>query len=404
MRLVSRWGVILLSLLGLGLLGQGQSLRWLEHAFRHPAHPTEAYGVSWDGRVVVGRMPQRVNCPEPPCGYTGTAFRWEVVANRVPDLFHGCDHCNSFNTTARAVSSAGDVIVGGPPGFRWEVEVQDFTMWYESGVAYGVSGDGRVVVGQQPFRGQAFRHVWGQPIERLGTLGGAQSEAWDSSWDGSVVVGRAQDAQGNWRAFRWTAETGMQDLGVLFDTHWAGVAAAVSADGTIVVGWTHGFTTRAFRWQRAVGMQALRAFPDGGNTFAQDVSADGRIIVGWAQVGMEERAVRWRADGVIEDLNVVFASLLQPGEVLRRTNGVSADGRYLVGWGERGGVVAAFWLDTRLTGDVNGDECVDDGDLLRVLFAFGQVGSGLPEDVDEDGMVWDSDLVLVLQHFGRGCR
>jgi len=95
--------------------------------------------------------------------------------------------------------------------------------------------------------------------------------------------------------------------------------------------------------------------------------------------------------------------------VLREVTGISADGRFLVGMGTRrvpnqGGINFYFLLDTRVTGDVDGNECVDDGDLLRVLFAFGQVGSGLPEDVDEDGMVWDSDLVLVLQHFGRGCR
>jgi hypothetical protein len=33
-------------------------------------------------------------------------------------------------------------------------------------------------------------------------------------------------------------------------------------------------------------------------------------------------------------------------------------------------------------GDVDGNGCVDDADLLAVLFAFGQSGSGLPEDVN----------------------
>ncbi len=54
-------------------------------------------------------------------------------------------------------------------------------------------------------------------------------------------------------------------------------------------------------------------------------------------------------------------------------------------------------------GDVNGDGCVDDADLLAVLFAFGSTGSGLPEDVNGDGVVDDADLLTVLFNFGSGC-
>ncbi|GBC93659.1 hypothetical protein HRbin15_02160 [bacterium HR15] len=54
-------------------------------------------------------------------------------------------------------------------------------------------------------------------------------------------------------------------------------------------------------------------------------------------------------------------------------------------------------------GDVNGDDCIDDADLLRVLFAFGQTGTDLPEDLNGDGVVDDADLLLVLFNFGRGC-
>jgi len=54
-------------------------------------------------------------------------------------------------------------------------------------------------------------------------------------------------------------------------------------------------------------------------------------------------------------------------------------------------------------GDVNGDGCVDDADLLAVLFAFGQTGDRLPEDVNCDGVVDDADLLTVLFNFGTGC-
>jgi fibronectin-binding autotransporter adhesin len=53
--------------------------------------------------------------------------------------------------------------------------------------------------------------------------------------------------------------------------------------------------------------------------------------------------------------------------------------------------------------DINRDGCVDDADLLAVLFAFGQTGSGLPEDTNCDGVVDDADLLSVLFAFGSGC-
>lgn len=55
-------------------------------------------------------------------------------------------------------------------------------------------------------------------------------------------------------------------------------------------------------------------------------------------------------------------------------------------------------------GDVDNNGCVDDGDLLAVLFAFGQSGNNLGRvDVNCDGMVDDADLLTVLFNFGRGC-
>ncbi len=53
-------------------------------------------------------------------------------------------------------------------------------------------------------------------------------------------------------------------------------------------------------------------------------------------------------------------------------------------------------------GDVNRSGCVDDADLLEVLFAFGSTGS-LLADVNCDGIVDDGDLLIVLFNFGTGC-
>ncbi|OYT75348.1 MAG: hypothetical protein CFK49_03650 [Armatimonadetes bacterium JP3_11] len=53
-------------------------------------------------------------------------------------------------------------------------------------------------------------------------------------------------------------------------------------------------------------------------------------------------------------------------------------------------------------GDITRDGCVDDADLLTVLFAFGTTGSH-SADVNCDHLVDDADLLEVLFQFGTGC-
>jgi hypothetical protein len=54
-------------------------------------------------------------------------------------------------------------------------------------------------------------------------------------------------------------------------------------------------------------------------------------------------------------------------------------------------------------GDLDGNGCVDDADLLQVLFAFGQRGADLAADLNGDALVDDADLLQVLFAFGEGC-
>jgi|FaiFalFF_MnMetaG_3_1042247.scaffolds.fasta_scaffold04720_5 hypothetical protein len=65
-----------------------------------------------------------------------------------------------------------------------------------------------------------------------------------------------------------------------------------------------------------------------------------------------------------------------------------------------GGATRVDW-QFPYAGDINGDDVIDDADLLAVLFAFGQTGSNLAEDVNGDGTVDDADLLTVLFNFGQ---
>jgi hypothetical protein len=108
----------------------------------------------------------------------------------------------------------------------------------------------------------------------------------------------------------------------------------------------------------------------------------------------------------MEDLNITYASLLRDGSVLRLATAISPDGRYIVGYGYSAviGRTEAFLLDTGfpLRGDVDRNGCVDDGDLLQVLFAFSERGYR-NEDINWDGTIDDADLLIVLSNFGSGC-
>jgi probable HAF family extracellular repeat protein len=79
-------------------------------------------------------------------------------------------------------------------------------------------------------------------MQDLGTLpGGGGSEATGVSADGSVVVGSARNAAGKWRAFRWTAAGGMEDLNLTYahlltDSSVLLEANAISPDGRYIVG------------------------------------------------------------------------------------------------------------------------------------------------------------------------
>ncbi len=145
----------------------------------------------------------------------------------------------------------------------------------------------------------------------------------------------------------------------------------------------------------------------GTQSAATDVSADGSIVVGWFYNNAQMyRAFRWRRNHPIEDLNISYANLLTNGSILWSANAISPDGRYIVGWGYNATAAReeAFLLDTGfpLRGDVDRNGCVEDADLLRVLFEFGRQGYR-NEDLNWDGTVDDADLLTVLFNFGSGC-
>lgn len=296
-----------------------------------PAIPNphvRAYDVN-DHGVVVGSAtasPSAVN-----------AFRWTLEGG-----FEDLGSLAGFGTNVRSyaygVSDDGSRVVGNSEmsgaahihrGFVWvegaTTGVADNAQMYElSGLhtvdgrseAAGISGDGRYVVGASEislYSGfQAIRwdieHIettGTASYQVLGTLGGSDARAIAVNRDGRVVVGEADNIDGNSEAFRWeeggnwgdSSNPQMESLGTLGGKF--SIARGVNADGDVVVGEATlaDDTYAAFRWTRETGMVSLSDWlrDSGVDTdwvfeAANGVSDDGMVITGVRADGMSNRA------------------------------------------------------------------------------------------------------------------
>jgi probable HAF family extracellular repeat protein len=167
----------------------------------------------------------------------------------------------------------------------------------------------------------------GQPrITNLGTLGGGSSYANAISADGRVVVGSSSLGGDQFvHAFRWSAGTGMQDVGC-FMAQSNSYGTAVSADGKTVGGFSPASASaiHAFRWQ--LGEMDDLGTLGGADSIAMALSADGSVAVGAAALpgAGGDRACRWsRVDGL--------QPLVGPDGTDSKAYGISHNGSAVVG-------------------------------------------------------------------------
>lgn len=147
----------------------------------------------------------------------------------------------------------------------------------------------------------------------LGYLpGDSCSSAQGVSADGSVVVGWTGGCDGGLlQAFRWTATDGMVGLGGVTTD-----ARGVSGDGSVVVGDIRypDRTSDAFRWTASGGMDNLGSL--NGHAVAMSASSDGSVIVGGSG-----GPFRWTAS----------SGMVELGPNRGSANDVSDDGSVIVG-------------------------------------------------------------------------
>lgn len=168
----------------------------------------------------------------------------------------------------------------------------------------------------------------------LGDLpGGAfESVARGVSADGSVVVGYSISGADR-QAFRWTQAGGLEGLGFLPNGGQQSDAFGISADGETIVGQS-GF--RAIRWTSTSGMLALGSFTGGngitvGTSIALAVSGDGSAITGYGSSVRGFEGFRWTAAGGLTGFTDGSATFLYT-----MPWGISGDGQTVVGAGSVG--------------------------------------------------------------------
>lgn len=249
---------------------------------------------------------------------------------------------------AFAISGDASTVVGAAFGedsthaVRWTAAgaITDLAPDGRESTAFGVNFNGSVIVGSALVQacdcGAFFTHafVWTNGTGRdIGTLEGAQgySQAFGVSGDGKVVVGESSTEYSGGdvtyiHAFKWTKTGGLVDLGTLSGDSGFSSAAGTNSDGSLIVGTssrrsgtssdrhaasgTSGY--RAVYWT-GPGPIALPSLASGtGDSFGKAVNADGTVrdavIVGSSDAGGAQHATAWRlteSSARVRDLGVL---------------------------------------------------------------------------------------------------
>ena len=238
------------------------------------------------------------NVNDPANSNADTAARWSAATNGWLILGGLASQSGSSRSTSYDISRDGQTVVGlgwvSPGvahGFRWTptggmVDLGSLTGFSTPSRANAVSADGTTIVGWDQVNGGNRRAVrWVNLVEsQLGSLQAGNpifgpGEAWGASSNGTWIVGTSDN-----KAFRWSAATGILNLGQLGTA--LTTATSITDDGTIAVG-TSG--TTAVIWTASTGLIALQTYllnfgiTDAANwtlRSAVDISGDGTKIAG----------------------------------------------------------------------------------------------------------------------------
>lgn len=194
--------------------------------------------------------------------------------------------------------------------------------------ATGISGNGAVITGVSFPQGNSRAWRWSAStgMQMLPALpGGITTTPARLSESGEHLVGYGGSSQGEQAIWWSTAQT--VGLGDLPGGSFASRALAIAENATVIVGQgTSGAGTEAFRWTPAGGMASLGDLPGGAvDARATAVSADGSVVAGTGMTAGGPEAFRWTAGGGMQALGKL------PGDNTSTVFGMSRDGSAVFG-------------------------------------------------------------------------
>lgn len=206
--------------------------------------------------------------------------------------------------------------------------------------AWGMSSDGKNIVGlawTTSARAEGVYWKDGEPIVGLGTTVPTRSSRADAvSADGSVIVGWQDAINGVRQGAIW--RNGVQELLKDNDGNILGAAAAVSADGKTVVG-IKNTTGEGYIWNETDGTVFVSSNNPDYITSMSVLSDDGKTALGLSfdptQSILLAEGFIWTKEGGKVNLNDYVAGLGfdDLGIVFAVPTGISPDGKYLGGIG-----------------------------------------------------------------------
>jgi len=265
---------------------------------------------------------------------------------------------------------------------------------------YDLGAGGFVVVGTF-FNGGGF--YW-MPTSGVVPIGGRYGEA--VSRDGKTIVGRALDSQGREHAAIWTGGKEWRLLGSFApdaqscDAFLSGTWD-VSDDGRVILGlgWNGCNHAHAFRWEEATGVVDLGSSVAGQSSRANGVSGNGRIVVGW----QEDSVGFWQGAKWVDGVQQILMGPKGPTGEARATN---SDGSIIVG-GPCSGYDRSAFVWTAATGVrcYPVERRVATKPYLALMFATSEdgrvIGGAHSFGLDSEAVVWFDGAPQFLEQYLR---
>jgi len=311
---------------------------------------------------------------------SGTAIGWAESIYGYSQAFQSANGgplqtlapLSASDSFAMGINSAGVIagtayVDGQPHGVLWNGNA---TTDLGAGIyATGINDPGVVVGGN----GHAFVLANGV-YQDLGVLPGGN---WSSAYginNSGTVVGYGSLASGNFGAFVWTPQSGMQQLGTFGGPN--SYATGLNNNGEVIgyaslsSGYEHAFS--------AVGAVMTDLGTLGGSSFAYGINDSGEIVgYSWPTGGENTHAFLY-VNGMMIDLNSLIPS--GSGWQLLEAYGVNNTGQ-IVGEGLLNGQYHAFLLDPA---------------LVPHTLAFSPTLGSVMEPVPEPGNAWLAAFGLVM--------